>query len=237
MSLKNSPQSIIESYRRKQRMMPFLIIGFAALLLIVGVVILISWISGPDGPSLFSTRTPTATITSTATATLPSPTPSNTPLDTETPTPTLTVTAAGPFEYEVQDGDNCYDLAVTYNLTSVDILLQINGFAAGTCPIYPGQTILIPASWQELPTSTPWPVETFARGTYINYVVQSGDTISSIASYFNTTIESIEALNTTVEDFNAIEPGLTLRIQVNMVTRTPTLGSTSTPGPTATQTP
>lgn len=238
MSGKNSPQSVIDSYKKRQQMMPFFTWGLAFLLVVVGIIILVVWFTGPNRPSvaLFSSPTPTATETFTPTPTTPTPTHTVTATVTETPTPSLTPTPSGPFEYEIQEGDTCFDLAVKYDVDLL-VLLALNNFPPGQCPIRPGDRILIPAPGQNLPTETPLPTG-LARGTRIEYVVKSGDSLDYIASLFNSTVEDIMETNK-LTDRNVINVGDTLIIRVNLVTptatRPPTL--TPTPGGQATQAP
>src|SRR5512142_2957446 len=127
MNRKDSPQSVIDSYRRRQQMAPYFMAGLAVLLVIVGIVILVVWFTGSgkakvSGVSLFPSATPTETTTAT-------PTP-------VTPTATETGTPSGPFEYKVLDGDTCWDIAVK-NKVDLSVLLALNNFGS-TCPIKPG---------------------------------------------------------------------------------------------------
>ena len=78
-----------------------------------------------------------------------------------------------------------------------------------------------------LPTSTPIPAN-LPRGTKVDYIVQSGDTLAGIASLFNSTEEDIIKENN-ITDPNAIQVGQLLIVPVNMVTPTPTRPPTSTP--------
>ena len=236
MSGKSSPQSIIDSYKKRQRMMPFMVWGIAILLVLIGIILLVVWFTGPNAPKLglFSSATPTATATPTVTPITPSPTASLTPTITQTSAPTLTVTPSGPFEYTVKEGDTCFDLALTYDVDLL-VLLALNKFAPNACPICPGDIIMIPAPGQELPTATPLP-DNMPRGTKINYVVQSGDTLDNIASRFNSTVDDI-MLQNKITDKNKINVGDTLIVRVNLVTPTPTRAPSLTPtpgGPTAT---
>jgi len=228
MSGKSSPQSIIDSYKKRQRMMPYLVWGFAILLVLIGVILLVVWFTGPNAPSigLFSSATPTATATATPTPVTPTATASLTPTITLTPSPSVSPTPSGPFEYTVQEGDTCFDLALTYEVDLL-VLLAINNFPSNACPIRPGDVILIPAPDQALPTSTPIP-DDMPRGTKINYIVQSGDTLDTIAAEFNTTVDDIIAQNK-LTDRNSIQVGQTLIIRVNMVTATPTRAPSLTP--------
>lgn len=137
------------------------------------------------------------------------------------------MTPSGPFEYEVQENDSCWGIAEKFDVDFLT-LLAINNFENGECPIIPGQKILIPAPGQSLPTPTNVPSDV-ASGTKITYIVQSGDTLASIASKFNTTIDDILALNKKViEDQDNIAVGIELTIRVNLVTPTPTFAPTST---------
>lgn len=226
MAGKDSPQSVIESYRRRQKMMPFLVGGLAVLLVVVGIIILVVWFTGPNRPAigLFASATPTPTETLTPTATMPTATPSLTPTITETPTPAATETPAGPFEYTVLENDNCWEIAAKFEV-DFNVLLALNNFG-GDCPIKPGDKILVPAPNQQLPTATPLPTD-IARGTRIDYTVQVGDTIDSIAAKFNSTRDAILRENK-IEDPNKINAGQKLRIPVNIATPTVTLVPTST---------
>ena len=62
----------------------------------------------------------------------------------------------------------------------------------------------------------------------VSYVVQTGDTLSGIASKFNSTTDDIMKTNN-LADANAIQVGQTLKIPVNLVTPTATCPPTSTP--------
>jgi LysM repeat protein len=171
-------------------------------------------------------REPTPTSTMPPTPVL-SPTPSMIP--TETPTPTLTVspTPSGPFEYEVMEFDSCWGIAEKFEV-DLQTLLAINNFEGGTCPIYPGQKIKVPAPGQTLPTPTPIPPD-MAKGTRIDYTVQAGDSIRSIADQFYSTVEDILAINKDkIDDENNIAVGMILVIRVNLVTPVPTFAPTST---------
>lgn len=228
MDNQQSPQTLMNNFKRRQRMLPFLVGGLAVLLVVIGIIILVAWFAGPNAPALFATRTPTATVTPTATATMPTPTASDTPTITNTPEPTMTLTPSGPFEYTVKSGDTCWDLADRFS-TDVVTIIAINNFPAGTCPLQPDMKILIPAPGQQLPTATPVPSD-LPRGTRIQYTIQSGDTLAIIASKFNTTREDIIRLNPKqLADPNKILVGDVITVAVNLVTPTMTRGATSTP--------
>jgi LysM repeat protein len=235
MPRKDSPQSVIDSYRKRQRSLPFIIGGLAVLLVMVGVVIIVFWVSGPSSPkiSFFPSVTPTVTITPTETLEPPTFTPTMPPTDTPVPSPTLSLTPSGPFEYTIQEQDNCWDISVKFKV-DLPVLLAINNFVG--CPIHPGQKILIPAPGQKLPTATDFPAD-MARGTKIDYYIQLGDTLAGIASRFNTTVELVMSDNKILPaDANKIQVGQKLTIRVNLVTPTKTFAPTSTPGKTITPT-
>jgi LysM repeat protein len=236
MPRKDSPQSVIDSYRKRQRSLPFIIGGLAVLLVLIGVVIIVLWISGPSSPkiSLFPTVTPTVTLTYTPTPEPPTETPTMPPTETIVPSPTLSLTPSGPFEYTIQEQDNCWDIAVKFKV-DLPVLLAINNFVG--CPIHPGQKILIPAPGQKLPTATDIPAD-LPRGTKIDYYIQLGDTLAGIAAKFNTTMEQIMTDNKIQPaDANKIQVGQKLVIKVNLVTPTKTFAPTSTSGPGKTVTP
>jgi len=223
---RKSPQDSLNAYKKRQRVSPVFITILAVLLVIIGIVIIVLWITGGGFSFDIFKREPTPTSTMPPTPVL-SPTPSMIP--TETPTPTLTVspTPSGPFEYEVLEFDSCWGIAEKFEV-DLQTLLAINNFEDGTCPIYPGQKIKVPAPGQTLPTPTPIPPD-MESGTRIDYTVQTGDSIRSIADQFNSTIEDILSINKDkIDDENNIPVGVVLVVRVNLVTPTPTFAPTST---------
>jgi len=252
MDMKNSPQKVIGSFRRRQQLMPFVIGGLAVLLVAIGVIILVVWFTGPNHPAISFLSSETPTPTDTATSTPITPTVTLTPTNTETITPTITntITPTGPFEYTVKELDNCWSIAQTYKV-DLTVLLALNNFPPNQCPIVPSQKILIPAPGQALPTETPIPTD-IAKGTKITYYVKPNDTMLKIAAQFNSTIEQIVLLTNdynkknnlpAITDPAKIEVGQTLIIPLNITTATPTRAATSTSAatntpqpPTATQT-
>jgi LysM repeat protein len=186
--------------------------------------------------SLFTTPTSTATNTATVTPVTPTATATATSTLTATPTVTVTNTPAGPVEYVVKEGDNCYAIAAD-NKVDFDVFMELNGFG-NSCSIKPGQKVLIPLQGAELPTETPLPAN-FPAGQKIEYTVKSGELLSQIAARFNSSEEAIIAIKennlTSAGDLKARQK---LIVPVNIVTQTPTKAPTVTksPAPAATNT-
>lgn len=233
-------KNVISSYRRKQKMGPYLLGGLAILLAVAGIVLLVVYLTGGGGGgiSLFKTKTPTPTETPTATPVTPSPTITMTATITETPTITPTMTPSGPFEYVVQEGDNCTSIAEQFDV-DVDVLLALNSLNS-SCYITPGQTIMIPAPGQQLPTATPLPTD-IAPGTLIEYTVLANENLYILAERFNSTVDRIFAETNkyreandldVMEDESDLYVGDIVIIPVNIVTPVPTTTSTPTITPT-----
>ncbi|UCH60463.1 MAG: LysM peptidoglycan-binding domain-containing protein [Anaerolineales bacterium] len=227
MSEKENAQDVIESYRKRQqqaRRAP-IFIGIAAGLLVVGIAAIIFWWLGGDRPaiSLFATETPTPTSTATATATATAtPTPTETATATLTPTETLTPTPSGPFTYTVVEGDTLFEIAERFGVDLL-VIIAINNLDPND-PIDPGDQLTIPGPDTELPTATPIPLN-LRRGTIIEYIVQTGETLAIIAEKFNSTVEAIVEEND-LDNPNNIQAGQTINVPVNLVTPVPTFTAT-----------
>ncbi len=234
MAAKSSTSSVIESYRKRQQRGPFIVGALAVLLVVIGIVVLVVWLTGPGKPSLsiFATDTPTPTLTFTPTQT---PSPTLTPTITLTPTATFTATPSAPFAYVVEEGDSLALIAEKFNLgdDGILLLLALNPAVEERDGIvYVGEEILIPNPGMKLPTSTPIPPD-LARGTLVEYKVIPGDTLAGIANKFNSTVDAIVEENE-LDNPNDIYVGQVLRIPVNLVTPVP---PTITPTPTFTPQP
>ena len=237
---KKDAKNVISSYRKKQKIGPYIIGAIAILLAIAGITLLVIYLVGGGGVpkiGLFNTDTPTPTATFTPTPVTPTATATLTPTVTNTPTITPTNTPNAPFEYEVQEGDNCTSIAEQFEV-DIEVLLALNNLSS-SCFITPGQTILIPAPGQQLPTATPLPTD-IAPGTLIQYTVRPGDSLNALAEQFNSTVERIiEETNEyrrendldEMEDANDIFVGDILIIPVFIVTPVPTNTPTLTPTP------
>lgn len=220
MSDKDSAQNVIESYRkRRQNTMPFLVGGIAIVLIAVGIVVLILWLSGSNSPtiSLFASPTPTSTETPTPTATsTDTPTATITPTQTSTPTASATPTASGPFIYVVVEGDTLDSIAAQFNV-DVLVLMALNNITDSLIRV--GDELLIPNP--DLALDTPTAIPTGWRGK-IEYRIALGDTLELIAQRFFSTVEAILRENDDLDNANEIFVGQIIIIPVNIATPVPT---------------
>lgn len=237
MSKNDSAQDVISQYKKKQQWGPFVFGAIVVLLVVVGLFMVIySLTSNPGQPLLpfLASKTPTPTNTNTPTPITPTLTFTNTATETVTPTITLTPTASGPFEVVVADGDTCYSLAQKYE-TDLQVLITLNQATYGAnCIISAGAKILIPPPGAKMPTATPVDLTKLSKGSiYKGYIIQSGDTLGTIAEAFNSTVEAIKKQND-IEDENSIQLGQSIDIPVNIATPIPTaVVNTPTPTPPA----
>ena len=223
---KDSPQSVIEGYRKqKQQSLIILLVAIVALIIIAALLIF-WWLSpNPQGFSFFATETPTptqtftptstatSTPTATATATLPPP--------TDTPTPSSTPTQSGPSVYVVVEGDTLFGIATKFN-TDLQTLLALNPtISPETLLIHVGDKIIIPGPNTLLPSPTPLPTGIKA-GTLLDYTIVSGDSLEALATRFNSTVEQILKANPTIKNANDIQVGQRIKIPVNIATPIPT---------------
>jgi LysM repeat protein/membrane protease YdiL (CAAX protease family) len=129
-------------------------------------------------------RAPTATVTPTVTPTLtPTVTPSPPPAPSEPAEPALET-------YTVQPGDSLADIAALYS-TTVEELLRLNDLPEPNL-LYTGQTIVVPGR-----APPPGPSV---------HVVEEGETLSTIAERYGTTVDELLRLND-VPDPNNVPVG------------------------------
>ncbi|MCP4141687.1 MAG: LysM peptidoglycan-binding domain-containing protein [Chloroflexi bacterium] len=217
-----SASNTIDSYRKRQQRGPVLIWGIAALLIIIGIIVLVVLFTGDNKPQIafFATETPTPTLTATTTIT-PSPTATSTL--TPTPTQTLTPTPSAPFSYIIEEGESLASIADKFALNEENgilLLLALNPVVEERGFVFVGEEILIPNPGMKLPTPTPVPFD-LAKGTELNYTVRPGDSIAAIAIKFRSTEDAIIEANE-LENANSIQVGQILIIPANLVTPEPT---------------
>ncbi len=207
---------VIQAYRRRKgRMVPILLGGLAVVLLVVGLLLVVLWLTGdnpPASPSFLASDTPTPTSTHT-----PLP-PTATATVTDTLEPSLTPTPEGPITYVIDEGDTLGAIAEEYDVDLL-LLMAVNGIKDAN-EITIGMELTIPEEGTELSTRTPLP-ETLIPGSKIDYVVQAGDSLQSIAAQFNSTAEAISEENE-IENPNNIFVGQALVIPVGIATPTVT---------------
>jgi len=230
-----SASNTIDAYRKRQQRGPVVVWILAVLLVVVGIIVLVVWLTGDNKPeiNLFATETPTPTMTFTSTVTA---SPTATATLTMTPTVTLTPTPSAPFSHIVEEGESFATIAEKYALgdDGILLLLALNPDAATRGFVFVGEEVVVPNPGMQLPTATPIPVD-LPRGTELSYSILPGDTIAAIAAKFRSTEDAILELNE-IEDPNAIQVGQTLIIPANLVTAIPTrlpptapVDSTATP--------
>ena len=101
--------------------------------------------------------------------------------------------------YTVKSGDSLSSIAAKYG-TSWQYLAQINNLSDPNL-IYPGQALIISSDSQAVPPTNP----------SVIYTVQSGDTLSGIASSYDTTWQHLAQINN-ISDPNLIYVGEVLTI-------------------------
>ena len=185
-------------------------------LVIVGLIVF-WWRWDDQRRALALTPSPTATATATPTIT---PTATLTPTATPTATPAPTAT---PIVHTVRQGDTYLGIANLYGI-SLDALLAANNLTTDDI-LRPGQTLNIPAEEADAPLPTPEPLTGL-----INYPVEPGDTVESIAIRFNIDPSVILEKND-IPDPTKLQVGEVLIIPLGDVTPEPQSQSTPTPTP------
>ncbi len=140
----------------------------------------------------------------------------------ETPQP------EGPAKYIVQDGDNCWSIAVDKFGVNFELFMTVNNLTE--CNIHIGDEVIIPGADEQMPTMTPIPLDQYTSGQIIEYTVQMNDSYNDIAAKFNTTLQSIQGLNNVNVYTGFPQYGQVLKIQVNLITPTPAPTETPAPG-------
>lgn len=163
--------------------------AIGALLAVIGIVAVVTFILVPKDPAAISTGdTPTPTETPTAS---PSPT------ATQPPTDIPTATLQPPFDYTVGPGETCSLIAFNFNV-SVQSIIILNNLAS-TCPISQGQALKIPYPTPTVPppaTNTPpADVATQQACETVPITVQENDTLSSIALNYAVPMDAIKQFN------------------------------------------
>jgi len=148
----------------------------------------------------------------------PTVTPSPTVPPVPTATPDLPDEFTGSILYTVVAGDTVWEIARRFG-SAMNAIIEVNDLP-GSGLIVVGQVLVIPVrDGQPVPpTLTPVPAQPTIEGgggaslpTYGTYTVVRGDTLSRIASRFNTTVAVLSQLNNIVNP-NLIFPGQQLRV-------------------------
>jgi len=187
------------------------------LLLVIVALVVFWWRWDEQRQVLALTPSATATIT---------PTPTSTPTVTPTPTITLTPTVvptATPIIHTVRQGDTYLGIALQYGIDLNDLLAANNLTVKDV--LQPGQTLKIPADIADTPLPTPEPLTGL-----INYPVEQGDTVESIAIRFNID-PTIILENNDITDPAKLQVGTVLIIPLGTATPKPVLKPTVTSTP------
>ncbi len=171
------------------------------------------------------TPTPTETL-------VPYPPPTTTPSPTVPPvtatptlepefTPTVTPQPTGDITHTVNRSDTLTAIARQYG-TTVQAIMDRNGIGNPNW-IYAGQRLEIPIGYAPQVTATP---------QLVQHRVQRGETLSSIARRYRTSVAEISAHNPGIVNPNHLPAGMALRVPMN--TQAPMLRHTVRHGETLT---
>lgn len=126
--------------------------------------------------------------------------------------------------YTVKSGDSLSKIARQYN-TTITRLLELNPTITDVNRIYVGQTLTVPKTNTTNKTNTanttsqlisPRPASTGPTNSASkSYIVQPGDTLSTIARKFNVTLNDLLALNPTITNVNFIRVGQTINVSLS----------------------
>lgn len=171
----------------------------------------------PPSP-IFPLFTPSAGVTSTLVPPTETPTPP--------PPPTNCPPPAGWQTYLVQPGDTLEGLAIRYRV-SAEELIRANCLV--TTSLLPGAYLYVPP----VPTRTPIPCG--PPSGWIRYTVLKGDTLYSLAKYYQVTVQQLQQANC-MGGSTSLYTGRQIYVPPKP-TRTPSPTPTSTATVTPTQTP
>jgi LysM repeat protein len=170
-----------------------------------------------------STAQATVTLTETATPT---------PTETQVPTDTPTLSPEPPIEYVVKSGDLCVTIAQLFG-SSVSGIVSLNNLNSNCTDLQVGQTIRVPR-----PTPTPLPVATGtlepaaatrAACQTVSYTVQANDTLSTIATNYGVSMQSIKDWNGLSTDNVFTDTQLTIPLCMRAATPGPSPTPTAPP--------
>jgi len=220
-------------------------------ILIIGGSLAISFSENSSEIAEAFTTTQTQTLTSSPTVFVrtpkpgePSLTPSSTPLPATPTAPNPTASCQFPTDWiriTINQGDSLESLALTYQTTSEALMdancLLIEG-------VSPGSQLYVPKPIESLTptkTNTPRPTAKPCYGPpsgWIEYIIQTGDTLYSLSQAYGVTVSKIQAANC-MGYSTFIRAGEELWLP-NVPTKTPAVSPTPTPtytlSPTATST-
>jgi LysM repeat protein len=127
-------------------------------------------------------------------------------------------TVSGAEAYVVKPGESLGQIAAAFGLTVGDILAANR--LADPNAIYPGERLLIPVRANGAGGNGAGFVQIgLPRSGYFYYTVQSGDTLSALASQFNTTMQAIREYND-LPDNDSVYAGREIRIPYGVPTLT-----------------
>ena len=197
-------------------------IWFWVILALVGLAL---WLGRDQIASFFSqlpmTMQPRTTNTQELAAGQPATSPGAASASSEVPFVTVppgesgsTTTTSGITTHVVKKGETLYSISKTYN-TTVEELKQLNGITDPTT-LAAGQQLKVPAPAAPVTTQPAQPART--EGT-TSYTVKKGDTLSSIARQFNTSVATLQSLNN-LSNPNNLQVGTVILVPASKVTPT-----------------
>ncbi|HUR16494.1 MAG TPA: LysM peptidoglycan-binding domain-containing protein [Candidatus Limnocylindrales bacterium] len=174
-----------------------MLLAFALAATVLAAALLVGLFPGGGGTAVATTRPPQASgplVTSPPVAT-PSPTP--TPIPTQTDAGPQTIPPEGT-TYTVQPGDALSLIGERFEISWL-LIAQANNIPPPDYIITPGQVLIIPAAGPEPSAGAEF------------YIVQSGDTITSIAQAVGIEPTALADFNN-IADWNTIQVGQVLYI-------------------------